>query len=54
MKFNFYKDGYTDLNGKFNYLALNIEQLKILKNIKFLFLKKIKEQLLKNVIGLKT
>jgi len=24
----FYKDGYTDLNGKFNYLALNTDQLK--------------------------
>ena len=24
----FYKDGYTDLNGKFNYLALNTNQLK--------------------------
>ena len=24
----FYKDGYTDLNGKFNYIALNIDQLK--------------------------
>ena len=24
----FYKDGYTDLNGKFNYLALNTAQLK--------------------------
>ena len=23
----FYKDGYTDLNGKFNYLALNTDQL---------------------------
>jgi len=23
----FYKDGYTDLNGKFNYLALNSDQL---------------------------
>ena len=29
----FYKDGYTDLNGKFNYLALNTDQLK--KAIKF-------------------
>ena len=24
----FYKDGYTDLNGKFNYIALNTDQLK--------------------------
>ena len=24
----FYKDGYTDLNGKFNYLVLNTHQLK--------------------------
>jgi hypothetical protein len=24
----FYKDGYTDLNGKFNYLELNTDQLK--------------------------
>ena len=24
----FYKDGYTDLNGKFNYLALNTDLLK--------------------------
>ena len=24
----FYKDGYTDLRGKFNYLALNTDQLK--------------------------
>ena len=24
----FYKDGYSDLNGKFNYLALNTDQLK--------------------------
>ena len=23
----FYKDGYTDLNGKFNYIALNTDQL---------------------------
>jgi len=27
-KVQFYKDGYTDLNGKFNYLALNTDQLK--------------------------
>ena len=27
-KIEFYKDGYTDLNGKFNYLALNTDQLK--------------------------
>ena len=26
-KVQFYKDGYTDLNGKFNYLALNTDQL---------------------------
>ena len=26
-KVQFYKDGYTDLNGKFNYLALNTNQL---------------------------
>ena len=29
----FYKDGYTDLNGKFNYIALNTDQLK--RAIKF-------------------
>jgi hypothetical protein len=26
----FYKDGYTDLRGKFNYLSLNTDQLKSL------------------------
>ena len=27
----FYKDGYTDLNGKFNYLSLNTDLLKYAK-----------------------
>ena len=33
----FYKDGYTDLNGKFNYLALNTDQLKNAKKF-YIFL----------------
>ena len=28
----FYKDGYTDLRGKFNYIQLNTDQLKSVKN----------------------
>ena len=35
-KIEFYKDGYTDLNGKFNYLALNTDQLKNAKKF-FIF-----------------
>ena len=27
----FYKDGYTDLRGRFNYVSLNTDQLKNLK-----------------------
>ena len=38
----FYKDGYTDLNGKFNYLALNTDQLKKAKKF-YIFVSEEKE-----------
>ena len=38
----FYKDGYTDLNGKFNYLALNTDQLKNSKKF-YIFVSKEKQ-----------
>lgn len=32
---NFYKDGYTDLRGKFNYITLNTDMLKDIQKFAF-------------------
>jgi len=33
----FYKDGYTDLRGRFNFISLNTDQLKLLKRFSIFF-----------------